>query len=78
MKKNDVLKVNGFCLILIFLSINITGICQTTKPINNKTDVQRSSNFKALNLSAKVGDATPSTGMEQIPPQISNVAVVAP
>ena len=78
MKKNDVLKVNGFCLVLIFLSINITGICQTTKPINNKTDVQRSSNFKALNLSAKVGDATPSTGMEQIPPQISNVAVVAP
>jgi endoglucanase len=78
MKKSKVVKDKELCLLLIFLSINMTGICQTTKPIGSQTDVQKSSSLmNALNISTKIGDALPSTGIEQIPPQISNVAAVA-
>ena len=72
------MKYLRLCFLLMFLSINMTGICQTIKPTTSQTDVQVSSSFKGFNISAKVGDATPSTGMEQIPPRLTNVAVVAP
>jgi endoglucanase len=79
MKKSGVLKHQGFCLLLLFISINITGICQTTNPANNQTNVQKSpSLMEVLKISTKVGDALPSTGMAQLPPQITNVAAVAP
>jgi endoglucanase len=69
MKKSKVLIYQGLCLLLIILSIK-TGIGQT--------DAQKSSGFYIPNVSTKVGDALPSTGMEQMSPQISNVAAVAP
>ena len=78
MKKSKVVNHRGFGFLLIFLSINLTGICQIIKPISDQTDIPKSSIFNTLNISTKVGDALPSTGIEQIPPQLSNVAVVAP
>jgi len=78
MKKSKVVKHQGLCLLLIFLSIYLTGICQTAKPINIQTDVQKIPNFNIPDISTKVGDVLLSTGMEQNPPQISNMAVVAP
>jgi endoglucanase len=65
-------------LLFIFLSIYITGICQTTTQTNSQREIQEGSGFKGFRISANVGDALPSTGMQQIPPQLDNVAVVAP
>ncbi len=70
MKKKKILKIQGFYLMLIFLTIDLTGIGQTTNPLNTQTD--------GFYISLKAGDALPSTGMEQMPPQITNVATVAP
>ncbi|MFC2126360.1 glycoside hydrolase family 9 protein [Bacteroidota bacterium] len=69
MKIKKIVKDRGLWLMLIFLTINLTGICQTTKPVNIQTDIP--------NISTRAGDALPSTGMEQMPPQITNVALVA-
>ncbi len=49
-------------LFTILLSISLTGNSQINIP----------------GISLKAGDALPSTGMEQMPPQISHVSIVAP
>jgi endoglucanase len=72
------MKYRRLCLLLIVLSIYISGISQTSRPNNGQTVVQEGSGFSGFKVSSKVGDATPSTGMEQILPQVGNVAVVAP
>jgi endoglucanase len=78
MIKSKLLNYKVLCMLLILLSINMAGVCQTSKPVDIQTDVKKSSNLSIPNISTKVGDALPSTGIEQIPPQISNVAVVGP
>jgi len=69
MEKSNLLKHKGLYVLLIFLSINMTGICQTTKPANS---------FFIPGVSTKVGAALPSTGMTQPPPRLTNVSAVAP
>jgi hypothetical protein len=63
MKKNMVLKYQGLCLLLIILSINLPGICQSIKPINIQTDIQKETSFNVPDISTKVGEALPSTGL---------------
>ena len=70
MKKKILFKIPGMYSLLILLTINLTGICQTTNPLPAQ-------NF-GPNVSLKAGDALPSTGMEQMPPQVVNIGAVAP
>jgi endoglucanase len=64
-------------VLLVFLSISLTGISQTEKPTNTLGDLQKSIPNTPL-ISTTVGSALPSTGMEQFPPQLSHVSAVAP
>jgi hypothetical protein len=70
MKKENLLKFPELYLLLFFLTFKLPGTCQTSNPLSTK-------NY-GPNVSLKAGDALPSTGMEQMPPQIVNVATVAP
>ncbi len=63
MNKKTKFKFSGFSILAILLFANFLGFCQNTI---------------IPNLSTKAGDALPSTGMPQLPPQISHVSVVAP
>ena len=68
MAKIQILK-HKVLTMMIFLFINITGICQTTNPA--------SISFILPDVSTKIGDALPSTGMHQVMPQITNVSAVS-
>ncbi len=70
MKKENLLKIPEMYLLLIFLTFNPPGKCQTKNPLPYQTF--------GPNVSLRAGDALPSTGMEQMPPQIVNVGAVAP
>lgn len=69
MKKCEKLKYRGLCLLMLFLLINITTICQTTTKSSNS--------FYLPEVSTKIGDALPSTGMPQPLPDITNVSPVS-
>jgi len=77
MTKVNVLNYSKLYLLLIFFSINLTAIGQSVKPVNTQGDLQKKNNPSPL-ISTKVGDALPSTGIEQFPPVVGNVAAVAP
>lgn len=64
MKKEIYGKYIGYCFILIFLTINMTAICQAEQDATVRT-------FKA-------GEALPSTGTDQFPPRVVNLSAVAP
>ena len=68
----------SMAILLICLSIDFRGVCETAKPLNAQEEIQDSSKFDIPDVSTKVGDALPSTGMKQMPPQISHVSAVAP
>ncbi|MBS0001439.1 MAG: glycoside hydrolase family 9 protein [Cyclobacteriaceae bacterium] len=70
MKNSNLLKIPGLYLLLIFVTNNLAGICQTTNPLPSQAGV--------LNISLKAGDTLPSTGMKQMQPRITHVATVAP
>lgn len=70
MKEKSTVKNQALFLMLIFLTIDLTGISQTSKPSDNLTDIPL--------ISKWAGDTLPSTGMKQMPPQITHVSVVAP
>lgn len=69
-KKDQLVKIPGLLLLILVFSINHSGIGQNTKSANIQNVIP--------NISTKVGDVLPSTGREQMPPQISHVSIVAP
>jgi endoglucanase len=69
MKTGESGKYNLLSCLLLFLSLHLTGICQTA-PQSPKSD--------ATDKSFKVGEALPSTGLDQFPPKVVNISVVAP
>ena len=62
------IKLNNSILYLLlgFLSISLTAVCQPVNPTNGPI------------ISKIVGDALPSTGMAQTAPKLSSISVVAP
>ena len=69
MKRYRSWSYRGFCICSAFLLIYLPGICQ---------EGQRNLNDDANVKSFKVGEALPSTGIDQHPPRVVNVSVVAP
>jgi len=72
MKKNSAHKFRAFYLVLVLLSVSIQLISQAS---NIQTG---GAGFFIKGVSTSVGDTLPSTGIQQILPQISNIATVAP
>jgi endoglucanase len=70
MKKQEVIKTLKLFLLIILISIYQTGIAQTVLPKGIQKVIP--------GISLKAGDMLPSTGMEQMPPHISHLSVVAP
>lgn len=66
MKKDKRLIFHGIFLMIIIISSNFPGTGQNTE-FGNISDI-----------STIAGDALPSTGMQQMPPQITHVSAVAP
>src|SRR3990172_2762811 len=70
MNQNKAMRYKAVFTLLICLSIELRGTCQTANPTNVQADVQESPRFDIPDVSTKVGDALPSTGMEQMSPQV--------
>jgi len=71
------MKIKIFCILLIFINIEFPVICQKTGSGNAQVSERKVTNVFIPSAYSKVGDALPSTGMDQFPPQISNVCMVA-
>ncbi len=69
-KKDKPFTFTGLFLLIIIISLNFPGIGQNTKSGNIQNIIPK--------ISTIAGDALPSTGMNQMPPQISHVSIVAP
>jgi endoglucanase len=67
MKMTKIRVLPGIFFLLMFLSVSLNVSGQAEKPIAN-----------IPGLSVKVGDVLPTTGLEQAPPVITHVSVVAP
>ncbi len=65
------------CFLLTFLPVNLTVICQTTQSDAVQEAARKPAGYPVSVMSTKVGDALPSTGIEQFCPVISNVSAVA-
>ena len=69
MMKSKIIHYQILFMLLLVVSIARTGTCQTKSP----TGVS----FFLPEVSTKIGDALPSTGMPQPPPEITNVSAVS-
>ena len=70
MKKRRGSKFKNSFLLLIMISFSISAVCQTNRTLSDQTICSA--------IPVKAGAALPSTGMEQLPPRIKHVSMVAP
>jgi hypothetical protein len=70
MKMKKVVNYEKSFLLLFLISFSLNAICQTTSPLNDEAVCPP--------IPMKAGAALPSTGMEQSPPGIKHVSMVAP